>query len=392
MKKISLTLTGGASLSENGLYRVEVIRCGRWDYPKPGEPGFEITPSDIRELHDNFKAGVMGKEVPLNVDHEDGKDCGWLKDVSIGNGGRSLYGFFEVTKPDIKELVDQGTLKYASAELDFERQCPEMSANGVARTMKVLEGLALTNHPYVKRMDPVSPVIQLSDRAALNAAGVHFPSVMDGAGVDFTDEEDGKEDMPGAACAETQGGNMPEITLSELQKENEALKAKLTALEQNTDAKAALAEAKAARADLSLRDTEDAMRRLVRRGKVTPAIATRALRLAEVLIKSDSATIKLSAPVTGRKYTLAEGEEDSIDKLDVIGEVIDMLGQLPDAVAMDPSQATLAEEDGDMPGSDDDEEALMKKADEVQASEPKLSRREAYAKARKLLAERKGGK
>lgn len=395
MKRVYLTLTHSspAVLDPTGLYRVDIIRCGKWDYPRPGDPGFEITPSVIKELADNFKAGIMGAEVPVNVDHEEeeGKpgslsDCGWVKGVEISPDGQTLVGLIDVTDPDVKAKVDNGSLKFSSAELDFERVCPERSASGDTRPRIVLEGLALTNHPYIKRMNPISPAIMLSDRAALNAAGVHYPSVM---------AEDDPEETPAAGSdgGQAKEATMPEetITLTDLQKENDALKARLAELEKNPDAKAALAEAKRLGNDIKLRDTEDSVRKLVRRGKVSPAVATRLLRFAEILIKGDGATVTLSDPVKGRKYKLAEGEEDQIDKLDVIQEVVDMLGELPDAVAMDPTQANLAEDDDPSDKGDDDEE-LMKEADKVQAADKNLSRREAYAKARKNLSERKGGK
>lgn len=383
--KAYFNLSSKAKLSD-GLWRVEIVRCGKWDYPRVGDGGFEISPDTIRELHDNFKAGIMGREIPLNVDHDDEKECGWVKDVEIGNGGRSLYGLFEVTDPEILADVENGTLKFSSAELDFERQCPELAANGDTTPRKVLEGLALTNHPYIKRMDPVSPAIMLSDRATLNAAGVHFPSVMD-------EEETPGTSVGGAAADETNGGKMPEITLTELQSENASLKARLAELEENKDAKAALAESKRLRAEIDLRDTEDRVRNLVRKGKVSPALATRVLRFAELVIKGDARTITLSDSIAakGRKYKLAEGDEEGIDKLDVIGEVVDMLGQLPDAVAMDPSGSNGLELEDDPTEDKDSEDALIAEADKVQASEPKLSRREAFAKARKNLAERKGG-
>ena len=393
--KIFLTLTSssGPSLDTGGLYRVDIVRCGKWDYPRPGAPGFEITPSTIKELADNFNAGLMGREVPLNIDHEDDpnkprslSDCGWVKGVEVSPNGCTLVGLIEITDPSVKAKVDQGSLKFSSAELDFERVCPELSAKGDTSPRKVLEGLALTNHPYIKRMNPISPAIQLSDRAALDAAGVHYPSVMSG-------EDDDAEKKPSVSFDHgNPGGTMPEnITLPALQKENDALKARLAELENNTDSKAALAEARRLGSELKLRDTEEAIKKLIRRGKVPPALATRFLRFAEVLIKGNSGTLTLSEAVTGRKYKLAEGEEDSIDKLDVIQEVVDMLGQLPDAVAMDPSQAKLAD-DCDSPNSGDDDEELMKEADRVQAAEPKLGRRDAYAKARKNLSEKRGGK
>ena len=326
----------------------------------------------------------MGKEIPLNVDHEDGKDCGWVKAVEISPNGRSLYGLFEVTQPKIKDLVDNGTLKFSSAELDFERVCPELSAAGDNQPRKVLEGLALTNHPYIKRMEPVSPAIMLSDRAALNASGVHYPSVMDG-------DDDPEEKLSVSFTDGIPGGTMPEnITLTDLQRENDALKARLAELEKHTDAKAALAEARRLGSEIKLRDTEDSVKKLVRRGKVTPVVATKFLRLAEVLIKGGTQAVTLSEAVKDRKYKLAEDDEDPIDKLDVIQEVVDMLGELPNAVAMDPAQAQLADDD-EMNKPDDDDE-LIKEADKVQAAEPKLGRREAFAKARKNLSERKGGR
>lgn len=395
MKRVYLTLTHSspAVLDPTGLYRVDIIRCGKWDYPRPGgDGGFEITPAVIKELADNFNGGIMGAEVPVNVDHEeeDGKpgslsDCGWVKGVEVTPDGKTLVGLIDVTDPDVKTKVDNGSLKFSSAELDFERVCPELSAGGDTRPRIVLEGLALTNHPYIKRMNPISPAIMLSDRAALNAAGVHYPSVM-------ADDDPEETPVAGVNGGQAKEAPMPEeITLTDLQKENDALKARLAELEKNPDAKAALAEAKRLGQDIKLRDTEDSVRKLVRRGKVSPVVATRLLRFAEILIKGNGATLTLSEPVAGRKYKLAEGDsDDPIDKLDVIQEVVDMLGELPDAVAMDPTQANLAEDDDPKDKGDDDEE-LMKEADKVQASDPKLSRREAYAKARKNLAEKKGG-
>lgn len=420
MRRVYLTIThpGAATVDPAGLYRVDIVRTGKWDYPRPGEPGFEITRDIIRELADNFNAGILGREVPLNVDHPDDdgvprslKDCGWVKAVEVSPDGETLVGLIDVTEPGVKEKVDNGTLKYSSAELDFERVCPELSASGDDRPRIVLEGLALTNYPYVKRMSPVSPAVVLSDRAALDAAGVHYPSVMNGDGqkvcpwcgsrmsqaeadasyCDSCDRSTGGKAADASIVGAMPGGTMPEdtITLTQLQMENETLKARLADLEKNPDAKAALAEAKSLKADIALRDTEEAVRGLIRRGRATPAVGRRILRLAEAMIKADVAKITLTEPVTGRKYKLAETEEDAIDKLDVIKEVVDMFGELPDSMAMDPTQTRLA--DGASEGEDEDEE-LKKEADKIQASDKGLSRREAYKQARIALAERKGGR
>ena len=408
---LTLNLAAGESTEANpNLKWVEVVRCGQWDYPYAGaEGGFKIDRPTIVELYDNFKAGVMGSEVPLNIDHpdEDPEDplksrsmltCGWVKDLAIRNGGDSLFGLIDITEPKVLAKVNNGTLKYASAELDFMRKCPEKYAAGDTRPRKVLEGLALTNFPYIKGMNPVTPALMLSDLKKL-AAETHFPGPMADASVDYGENcpscgtpmergDDGKcnrcgapwPPVSGAAVSEMKGTQMPK-TLEELQAENVLLTDRLSALENSPVAKAALAEAKKANVALALNDVETKVRRFVARGKISPIVGRKLLRLSEILLEGDAATVTLSTPISkDRKYKLAEGDDQDINKLDVIGEVVDMLGQLPDDVAMDASKTELAE-DGDAPNDDDEDKELDKTAKDIKASE-NVTLREAYRKAR----------
>lgn len=358
-----------SGVTKNGnIYRVQALRCGKWDYPRPGEKGFEITSRDLTELRDNFYSGIKGFKVPLNIDHKDGKDCGWVVGLELGEDQESLFALFEVTKPDVREDVDNGTIQFSSSELDLSYVSPELSAAGDMKPRKVFEGLALTNHPYIKGMAPISPVM-LSDQAALNAAQVHYPAVM-------ADRDDEKEETPMADNNEL---------VANLQEQVKKLTEEVSALK--------TADAPALRRQIELSEVESKVKRLIRRGKVTPALGNKVLRFAELLINSGSGKVALNG-ARPDKYRLADEKDDeSMDKLDVIQEVVSMLGQLPDAVAMDstnPALAEDAEEEGGHTDEDEDKE-LLKKADEIQASDKDLNYRECLKLARVQLKERKVG-
>ena len=390
MKRRLFLSLDSAPIQKDGLWRVEIIRCGDWDYPRPGEKGFSITPQTIHELAENFGAGIMGREVPLNIDHKEGADCGWVKAVEVGpstlnENEPALYGLVEITDPAVLMDVQNGTLRYSSAELDFERICPERSAMGDLTPRKVLEGLALTNHPYIKGMAPISPAIQLSDKAAsaaLNAAQAHYN------GLAQVEVDPGATD-PGIRKTEEE---QMQAELTEAQRQIDDLKIRLAEAEKNSAGSAALAETRKLGAELGLRDVEDQVKRLVGKGKVTPALGRRVLRFAEIMIKGGAQVVSLSEMLSPRKYKLAEGDDDSgLSKMDVVGEVVDMLKQLPDAMAMDPASAPMLAEDGDddrTGGAADDDEKIVEEATKVSASE-KIPFRDALKKVR--LA-RSGGK
>ncbi len=132
------------------LYRAEVLRVGHWDYPDLSG-GLSITPELLSELAANFQAGFKGWEVPLNREHDDERPVGWVKGLEVEGDG--LYALFEITDSETRGLVDDGSLKYCSSELDLAWFDPEAK-----REMPVFEGLALTNRPYIKRLAPVAPV------------------------------------------------------------------------------------------------------------------------------------------------------------------------------------------------------------------------------------------
>lgn len=393
------------TLQGNGLWKLDVLRCGKWDYPAAGgDNGFEITPTVLREIKANFDAGIKGNEIPINLDHKEDSSLevkGWVKAVGLDEGGERLFVMFEPTDPEVKEKLENGTLKFSSGELDFDYVSPELSAKGDETPRAVLEAVALTARPYIKGLRPVERVL-LSDKSVklIGANQVHVNSDQtkviapssegeedEGVAEVYASEDDFADDRE-------KGKNMP--TLEEATAENEALKKKLSdaesklkAAEEKTSNGVSLAEFKELKTKLRLSEVENLTREKRLQPKLTPALRKRFLRLAELLVLGGCDVVSLSSPTKPGKHRLDEKDDKAIDKLDVIGEVADMLAQLPDAVAMDSDGSKVDLEDDDaQDGKADDESAVIKKADELQANDPKLTdRKEAIKKARKMLTE-----
>jgi len=119
--------------------------------------GVVVTPDLLASLVENFNRGAKGFEVMVNRDHDDDRPCGWVKQLDLAPDGQSIYALFEVTDPATRELVDTGSLRYVSSELDLGWFDPE-----ARERRQVFEGLALTNRPYIKRMEAMS--VNLTDR------------------------------------------------------------------------------------------------------------------------------------------------------------------------------------------------------------------------------------
>lgn len=137
-------------LGETPQVRIQLLRPGVFKHPAKKLVFDEAT---LSELERNFNAGIVGRELPVNVDHAKGSEStvGWIKRVERDSGG--LYGVVEITNPAIAEKVRRGDLKYASAELDFNREDP---ASGKA--FNVIKGAAFTNFPYLKGMQPAQAI------------------------------------------------------------------------------------------------------------------------------------------------------------------------------------------------------------------------------------------
>jgi hypothetical protein len=150
----------GCQGKSSNRYRVEVLRRGEWLHPRA--PGGKLVVDDrmLREIVDNYKSGVMGRELPVNLNHADDSidAAGWV--VDLEQRGDSLFATVEIVDPHVKELVDSKRLRFASAELALGYLHPEHR-----KRMNVLRGIALTNRPYIKNMQDIAP-LNLSEFAS----------------------------------------------------------------------------------------------------------------------------------------------------------------------------------------------------------------------------------
>lgn len=216
------------------LYRIEVIRQGKWDYPGIEGGKFQISKADLHEFDKHFKEGAKGYVIPVNFDHKKNEVLGWGRKTEIApnkEGSSSLYLYLSVEDPKRKEQVDNGTLKFGSAELNFKWRDPEDG-----KIKRVLEAFALTNVPYIKRLDPIKKVESTVDAVNLSemclsgsAASVHTASPVENMSVSFDqdDEEqddsnadqgrdddaaDGDDDPTAGSIPEDEGGqDLPEV-------------------------------------------------------------------------------------------------------------------------------------------------------------------------------------
>lgn len=365
VKTIFLSTIYGA----NGMFEAEALRCGKWAHPEAANGEFEITPTVLSEMARNFKRGAKGYEVELNLDH--GAPCGWVKDVRLSDDGTSLFALFEVTEPSVLEKVQNQTIKFTSSEIDLNWLDPEDRTNKI-----VFEGLALTNHPYIKRMEPVKPaqVMNLSEPFARKLDLAASPSKKE------TMDENQK------------------FELAEAKRQIQELQAKLSETSSTKDQMIATLSERVelmeknsgeAQKQVRLQQTHAKLSACFRRGKLTVPAYKKAIALTEALIKGGSDVVKMPAGIK-----LSEGEE--IDKLDVIKEVTDLLGELPDAVGVDPGEMEL--EENQMPamqGAMNPEEDLLAQADKIQAENPNMPRAKAVslaAKGRSVTRLRERGK
>lgn len=346
--------------TKNAQYKVQVLRCGSWQYGDDPDKGFDLTEADLAEIVQNFKLREKGLDVPLMYGHDDGAEaqCGWVKDLALeaGETGLGVWAYFDLTDGKVRQKVDEGSIKYSSSELDLAYVNPERArTHGDTSPRKVFEGLALTNRPYIKGMAPVATVT-LTERPEKTTTVPDIKTPTDNDSV--------------------------AIRLAEQQKETESLKAKLAERDREMDQ---------IRKDGVRRDNENRMRlneTIVRERcmalKLSPAIANQVLRLNTLLCLGGIASVKLSEPVSVQKVRLAEGEKpgvESVDTLDVMAEVMGLLQELPDNLSTDASGANLTEADDDE--SDDKEVEAVKAAETRVKADKSLSYRTVLSEERK---------
>jgi len=137
--------------------KVQVLRAGHWNHEDAPGGTLVIDDTTLEAIEKAFRDGIRGQELPVNLNHRQSDFVvGWVRDLERTDG--ALYAVVDVVDRDAAEAVKQQKLRYSSAELLFNYTDPETQQVYPA----VLKGLALTNYPFLKRLEPVQ-VLNLSE-------------------------------------------------------------------------------------------------------------------------------------------------------------------------------------------------------------------------------------
>ena len=188
-----------------GRARVQLLRVGKWRHPSAPNGTLEITPTTLREFQANFRAGVVGPDLPMedadggHHDKHRSDSPSWIRDMELSLEGDKLYGVVDVQDQDLLARLASGRMKYCSPEIDFKYQPKEITDGVTPTPVPVIKAVAWTNVPYIKSMDPAS-IINLAEATAEDAelaegaiADLHTGTAYR-AGKDDSDRVPGKAD------------------------------------------------------------------------------------------------------------------------------------------------------------------------------------------------------
>lgn len=126
----------------------EVLKTGEYYDPRYGK--FQVTQTRLENLKKNFDEKVLGVDVALDTNHEWDKGAfAWVSELYIK--GSSLYAKFRNFTEEGKKLFLEKKFRYFSVEFaPFTKV-----VDGKKETFgDVLRGIALTNRPVIKGMQP----------------------------------------------------------------------------------------------------------------------------------------------------------------------------------------------------------------------------------------------
>ncbi len=127
---------------------IQLIKAGTFFSDWYGE--FRLTSQDLQKMVANFNDNVRGVDCAIDYDHMNMRcAAAWITKLSIRNDSE-LWAEVEWTEDGAK-LVTSRQYRYTSAEFDYAYKDNETQQDhGLT-----LLGAALTNRPFVKRMEPV---------------------------------------------------------------------------------------------------------------------------------------------------------------------------------------------------------------------------------------------
>ncbi len=127
---------------------VHLLPIGEFRHPHYGL--LVVDRAFLEKIKDRFDRGILGREVPVNLEHQYGAEgaAGWLKSLEIRPEG--LFGLIEWTDLG-KSVLQNKRFRYLSVELSTVYD----PTTGNYRE-SVLTGIALTNRPFFKGLRPLT--------------------------------------------------------------------------------------------------------------------------------------------------------------------------------------------------------------------------------------------
>jgi hypothetical protein len=151
----NVQLAEGTSVS-----RIEILRTGTWNHPKYGK--LNITTTTLKNLNDNFKAGVR-KAVPVDREHiTDGGAVGWINNLELSEDGSILFADVEWNADGVADIKSK---RYRFISADFMSKYSSKTDSKVFND--VLLGAAITTRPYIEELSEVS----LSEMSSFEEGG-----------------------------------------------------------------------------------------------------------------------------------------------------------------------------------------------------------------------------
>ena len=144
---LSLRNEKSIKLSSNLPHIIELAKVVKGFHAAYGE--VVITGEMLQSFVRNFSEGVVGVDLMIDYDHDQGKAAGWIKSVFLSADGQTLFGEVKWTPKGAQTLSDR----------DFRYYSPEFTLNyvhphtGQAHGATLLGG-GLVNRPFLK-MDAI---------------------------------------------------------------------------------------------------------------------------------------------------------------------------------------------------------------------------------------------
>lgn len=302
-------------LGNGSYFELEILREGNWTYQ--GEP-LDIPKSLLAELKNNFDSKLY---YPVPVDGpvrggsahstSDAHDCGFVEGLDIRLGEDKLdhlWAIVRLTNKDASEMVDEGSLCTCSSE--FMSGWIEPASNS---PINVLSGLGLTNRPFIKNMAPARKV-QTVNLSEYENSGFHM-----------NEQEIAALRAQVATLAESSKANA--VMLSEMEaikKEREVLLNEKKVLEFSL---------KAQEQAHALTGFYEMLKGVAEKNaSLSPDFANKAMKLAEVIIKSGVRKVQLmdgDGSQAAANGSIFHNDGQEIRKCDLIELLTETINALP---------------------------------------------------------------